>query len=78
MPHHRLPWEVWQAVRRQVWERDGGLCRGPYCRERGPLPLHQIHVDHIQSGLLGSNTLDNLRVLCRRCHTLRLDHRHRG
>jgi len=30
------------------------------------------------SGRLGSNHVSNLRALCRRCHVLRLDGRHRG
>lgn len=42
------------------------------------LPLNKCHIDHIKSGKLGSNKLKNLRVLCRRCHTLRADNRHRG
>lgn len=78
MPRHRLPYELWQEVRQQIWQRDGGYCRGPYCRDRGPLSFQEAHIDHIQSGKLGSNALKNLRVLCRRCHVLRLDSRHRG
>lgn len=78
MPKHRLPKEVWQEIRRKVWERDGGRCCGPYCQEAPPLPLNQCHIDHIHSGKLADNSLSNLRVLCRRCHVLRLDPRHRG
>lgn len=78
VPKHRPPKEVWQEIRRKVWERDGGRCRGPYCQGAPPLPLNQCHIDHIRSGKLADNSLSNLRVLCRRCHVLRLDSRHRG
>lgn len=78
MPKHRPPIELWRTLRRLVWERDGGRCQGPYCQNAPPLPLNRCHIDHIQSGKLGSNRLDNLRVLCRRCHVLRADMRHRG
>ncbi|MCL4300578.1 MAG: HNH endonuclease [Anaerolineae bacterium] len=78
MPKHRPPKEVWQELRRKVWERDGGRCQGPYCQEAPPLPLNRCHIDHIHSGKLAHNSLSNLRVLCRRCHVLRLDPRHRG
>lgn len=78
MPRHRPPREVWQILRRQIWLRDGGLCRGPYCQHNDPLPLDQVQIDHICSGKLAGNGLKNLRTLCRRCHVLRLDFRHRG
>ncbi len=42
------------------------------------MPLDRCHIDHIRPGKLGSNELNNLRVLCRRCHVLRADKRHRG
>lgn len=78
MPKHRPPIEVWRNLRRLVWERDGGHCQGPYCKNAPPLPLNRCHIDHIQSGKRGSNAPKNLRVLCRRCHVLRADMRHRG
>lgn len=78
MPKHRLPKELWLERRLQVWERDGGRCQGPYCQDEGPLPLEKVHIDHIRSGKLADNRLAGLRTLCRRCHTLRLDQRHRG
>ena len=40
--------------------------------------LAMAHIDHIQSGKLADNKLKNLRTLCRRCHVLRADPRHRG
>lgn len=36
------------------------------------------HIDHIQSDKNATNTDENLRLLCRRCHMLRSDFRHRG
>ncbi|MCL4299468.1 MAG: HNH endonuclease [Anaerolineae bacterium] len=78
MPRHRPPREVWLALRRQVWLRDGGYCQGPYCQGKPPLPLNRCQIDHIQSGKGAGNALSNLRVLCRSCHALRTDPRHRG
>lgn len=69
----------WAQLRRLVWERDRGRCQGPYCRDTGPIPLEQAHIDHrlpISAG--GSNELANLRVLCRRCHVLRVGRAHEG
>lgn len=40
--------------------------------------LYTCHIDHIQSGMKGTNHIDNLRTLCRRCHVLRAVVRHRG
>jgi 5-methylcytosine-specific restriction endonuclease McrA len=42
------------------------------------LTLEAAHIDHIQSGKRGTNEFKNLRTLCRRCHVLRADMRHRG
>lgn len=80
MPRSRPPREIWQETRRRIWERDQGQCQGPYCSHlpAWSLPLNKAHIDHIISGKLGSNADENLRLLCRRCHVLRLDDRHRG
>lgn len=78
MPKKRQPREVWQATRRRIWERDGGRCQGPYCTGVAPLALEACHIDHLRSGKLAGNEDCNLRVLCRRCHVLRADKRHRG
>ncbi|MCL4295688.1 MAG: HNH endonuclease [Anaerolineae bacterium] len=80
MPKNRPPREVWQQLREKTWQRDRGRCQGPYCQHKPPwsLPLEIAHVDHIKSGKLADNSLNNLRTLCRRCHVLRLDHRHQG
>lgn len=77
---HRRPMRyVWEQIRREVWERDGGRCQGPYCRDAGPLPLDQVHIDHrlpVSAG--GASTSANLRTLCRRCHVLRAGRAHEG
>jgi 5-methylcytosine-specific restriction enzyme A len=71
----RQPREIWQKnTRPKVFERDGGRC----VKCLVDLTLNTCHIDHIQSGRLGSNHISNLRTLCRRCHVLRADHRHRG
>src|SRR3972149_3801424 len=65
MPKKRQPDEIWQETRKRVWERDldnGGICA--HCLS--PVTLEECNIDHIQSGKLASNHLDNLRILCRR------------
>lgn len=80
MPRTRQAPEIWEGTRRKVWNRDKGRCQGPYCTDapEWSLSLEKCHIDHIRSGKLAGNELTNLRVLCRRCHVLRLDMRHRG
>lgn len=74
MPRKRPPNEVWQELRRIVWERDGGRCT--HCGEQ--VALDECHIDHIKSGKNATNKISNLRTLCRKCHVLRADNRHRG
>lgn len=76
MPKRRPPREVWQALRQEIWERDGGLCQYPFGAH--PVALHEVHIDHIVSGKRATNARSNLRTLCRYHHVLRADHRHRG
>lgn len=57
-----------------VLERDGYEC----VRCQSKLSERTAHIDHIRSGKLGTNEISNLRTLCRRCHVLRADMRHRG
>ncbi|HQF63885.1 MAG TPA: HNH endonuclease signature motif containing protein [Anaerolineaceae bacterium] len=76
MPRRRQDREIWQQTRRKVWERDGGMCQYPYGKH--PVPLEEAHIDHIRSGKLGTNDMNNLRTLCRYHHVLRADPRHRG
>lgn len=74
MPRKRQPLEIWRKTRLLVLERDNYKC------VRCELALDELtaHIDHIKSGRTGSNHIDNLRSLCRRCHVLRADFRHRG
>ena len=74
MPKSRQPTEVWAVTRRRIWHRDGEKC--VHCMT--PVELQRCHIDHVQSGKRGSNHATNLRTLCRRCHVLRVDRRHRG
>lgn len=74
MPRHRPPIEVWVTLRRAVLERDGYRC----VRCQAPVTERTAHIDHIESGKHATNQIENLRTLDRRCHVLRLDHRHRG
>jgi 5-methylcytosine-specific restriction endonuclease McrA len=74
MPRRRPSREIWDVLRRKVWKRDGGRC----VRCSVPLGFDRFHCDHIRSGKLGTNSLNNLRTLCRRCHVLRACHRHQG
>ncbi len=74
MPKKRQPREIWQETRLKILERD------QYCCVRCGITVttKTAHIDHILSGKFGSNHLSNLRTLCRRCHVLRADMRHRG
>lgn len=74
MPKKRQPKEVWQVTRRRILARDNYQC----VRCEIDVLESTAHIDHIQSGKHGKNTDDNLRTLCRRCHVLRIDFRHRG
>ena len=74
MPKKRQPKEIWNATRLRILERDGYKCM----RCNKDVLVSTAHIDHIKSGKLGTNHDSNLRTLCRRCHVLRSDHRHRG
>lgn len=74
VPKKRQPLEIWRETRLKVLERDDYSC----VRCKILVTVETAHVDHIQSGKLGSNHISNLRTLCRRCHVLRADPRHRG
>lgn len=74
MPRRRLSRELWAEKRLRVLARDE--CRCVRCS--APLTERTAHCDHIRSGKLAGNEMSNLRSLCRRCHVLRADFRHRG
>lgn len=74
MPRKRQEREIWRDTRIRVLERDGYAC----VRCSTSVTIETAHIDHIRSGKLGTNHLTNLRTLCRRCHVLRSDFRHRG
>lgn len=74
MPRSRQPKEIWLVTRQKVLKRDKYRC----LRCGINVTETTAHVDHVISGKLGSNNLTNLRTLCRRCHVLRNDLRHRG
>lgn len=74
MPQKRQPREIWCVTRLKVLARDSYQC----CRCQTPLTENTAHIDHIKSGKYGTNHESNLRTLCRRCHVLRADPRHRG
>ena len=72
--HHRsnnLPRGAWAQLRRHVFNRDGWQC--VLCGSRA-----RLECDHIKGlGDGGSNSLDNLRTLCRSCHLKLSGRRHR-
>ena len=74
MPKTRPPRQVWRSIRIAIWNRDRRQC----IRCRRLLTIKEAHIDHVRSGKLADNRFRNLRTLCRRCHVLRADFRHRG
>lgn len=74
MPKKRLPREIWFQTRIFVWERDKKRCT--HCNRL--VSINECNIDHIVSGKRGSNNINNLRTLCKKCHVLRADFRHRG
>lgn len=74
MPRKRQPREIWAETRLKVLARDNNQC----VRCKLAVAVDTAHIDHIKSGKLAGNELTNLRTLCRRCHVLRSDFRHRG
>jgi 5-methylcytosine-specific restriction endonuclease McrA len=65
----------WIKLRGEVWLRDGKKCI--HCHK--VVSLRRCHIDHIKPvSRGGNNRKDNLRTLCRYCHVLRFDNRHRG
>jgi len=64
--HQRGYGTVWEKLRREVMERDDGLCQS--CLERGRVTAGN-EVDHIVPRVMGgTDELKNLRLLCSDCH----------
>lgn len=58
-----LKQSAWNRLRKQVFARDGGVCR--YCGTRPDAP----HCDHVQPWAKGgTNDLDNLATSCGPCN----------
>ena len=74
MPKKRQPREQWQQTRLRILKRDEYKC--VHCHI--DVAIETANVDHVRSGKLASNEDKNLRTLCRKCHVLRADNRHRG
>lgn len=61
---------AWQRTRLLVIARDGGICQ--HCGLLVPPHGGEAHIDHIKEKALGgSDALENLRLLCRSCHSRR-------
>lgn len=57
---------AWQKLRREILERDRGLCQP--CQRAGRLTLAR-EVDHIRNKAAGgSDAPENLQAICRPCH----------
>lgn len=64
--HERGYGYQWEKLRKVVLQRDAGLCQP--CRTKGTLTPANI-VDHIIPKAEGGfDDMDNLQVICRRCH----------
>jgi len=78
----RQPDYVWSVTRREVYERDRGLCQSPLeppvCQgKQEPMDIAKCHIDHIMPlSKGGTNHASNLRLLCPVCHALREDSAH--
>jgi 5-methylcytosine-specific restriction endonuclease McrA len=69
----RLTGQDLAALRRACWERDQGKCQvcgiSTYWQARFAGDPQAYDMAHIKSrGAGGSDTLDNVRTLCHRCH----------
>jgi 5-methylcytosine-specific restriction endonuclease McrA len=63
---------IWFDLRNDVYERDEGICQ--VCQR--PVSYPKFQVGHIVDRYMGgSDTLDNVVVMCERCNTLKPYHR---
>ena len=60
----------WESIKQRILDRDGHACQEADGRCRGPFQVH--HIVHLSKG--GTNTSDNLIVLCRFHHSLKHQH----
>jgi HNH endonuclease len=59
------------AVRRAVWERDGGKCQWPLDSGGRCGSTHRLELDHIGPwGRFGADSVENLRLVCHRHNLL--------
>lgn len=59
--------EFGSKVRNAAWKRCGGKCEGDDCGVK--LMVGKFDYDHdVPDGLGGKATLENCKVLCRKCH----------
>ena len=64
--HERGYGAVWDKLRKEVMQRDNGLCQ-PCLRNGRVTPAHAV--DHIvQKAAGGTDDLTNLQSICRACH----------
>jgi 5-methylcytosine-specific restriction protein A len=60
---------AWDKLRKQVMQRDCGICQT--CRKQGRVTIAQA-VDHIRSKAKGgTDDLDNLAAICNPCHAIK-------
>ena len=66
----------WNAVRQQVLCRDNYTCTNPNCRVVYRPPKHgRLDAHHIKARRKGgTDTVDNLKTLCKPCHALEHSH----
>lgn len=56
--------DQWEKIRRMIWHRDDGCCVA--CGNSGR--IYQVDVHHDTYARIGDENLEDLRLLCRRCH----------
>ena len=81
--HKRVHGDRWQAIQKEAYARADGLCQSPLkfpvCQGKHEPLGRAYHVDHIQPLTCGgTNHIENLRILCPVCHSLRADRHHEG
>lgn len=68
LPLRKLSGHAWEKLRRQVFDRDKGLCQ-PCLKKKGRITAGR-EVDHIMPVHQGgTDDLANLQTICTDCHT---------